>query len=381
VMKALFAALLLASCGLALSVKNAEDDMLDVRAAPKARAAVRSADERVWSQTAEDLDDMRRERRKRSIDERQEKHFDEADTNKDGVLSVEEYRTFYRKPLERLEDGESKRKAIEASDRMRGEVFERLDKDHNGALAKGEWDKVFSKQRAKLNHDDGAFEAMMEDEAEAYSPGRIQKRLRKDGRLLHLLRTDAQRDSAFAEADADQDKTISLDELQAYMAKPHVDMEREQVERSAQRDAERKTRYETRKQEHLGELESDITTAHDETKHHERSEAESTMRKSLDEHTAKMEQARQDFDAKFAARQKEIEDRMVQAKDRMRSLRARQVERTFKHYDRDRDGKITADEWHTAIKKSSAGAPDEEEDEQMREALRKEASGTGASSL
>jgi len=116
-------------------------------------------------------------------------------------------------------------------------------------------------------------------------------------------------------------------------------------------------------------------------KHHERSEAESTMRKSLDEHTAKMEQARQDFDAKFAARQKEIEDRMVQAKDRMRSLRARQVERTFKHYDRDRDGKITADEWHTAIKKSSAGAPDEEEDEQMREALRKEASGTGASSL
>ena len=35
---------------------------------------------------------------------------------------------------------------------------------------------------------------------------------------------------------------------------------------------------------------ADITTAHDEMKHHERSEAESTMRKSLDEHTAKMEQ-------------------------------------------------------------------------------------------
>jgi len=40
------------------------------------------------------------------------------------------------------------------------------------------------------------------------------------------------------------------------------------------------------------------------------------------------------------------------------TLRAYQVERTFKQYDRDGDGKISIEEWHTAIKKSS-GLPKE----------------------
>ena len=38
---------------------------------------------------------------------------------------------------------------MEASDRMRGEIFERLDKDKNGVLAKGEWERVYSEAKVR----------------------------------------------------------------------------------------------------------------------------------------------------------------------------------------------------------------------------------------
>ena len=70
-----------------------------------------------------------------------------ADANGDGAVDRSEYLAFFRAPMERLrlKDHERLKSALEASDRMRGNIFQRLDRDSDARLSRDEWDRVFTK--------------------------------------------------------------------------------------------------------------------------------------------------------------------------------------------------------------------------------------------
>jgi len=71
--------------------------------------------------------------------------FTSADANGDGAVDRSEYLAFFRAPMERLrlKDHERLKSALEASDRMRGNIFQRLDRDSDARLSRDEWDRVF----------------------------------------------------------------------------------------------------------------------------------------------------------------------------------------------------------------------------------------------
>jgi hypothetical protein len=181
---------------------------------------------------AEEMFDMRR--RGPRARKRHGSQFEQGDTNRDGVLDVEEYKAIYRNPLERLQETDAKYKAIEASDRMKGETFPKIDTDSNGVISRGEWDSLMKESEDK---GEGPDPDMMEEHKIING---LQKRLRSDKRLLHELKTHPEREEAFTGADADGDNAISLEEFQSYMVKPHDDMEKEAEAAKMRRTAKRK---------------------------------------------------------------------------------------------------------------------------------------------
>jgi len=121
---------------------------------------------------AEEMFDMRR--RGPRARKRHGSQFEQGDTNRDGVLDVEEYKAIYRNPLERLQETDAKYKAIEASDRMKGGTFPKIDTDGNGVISRGEWDSLMKESEDK---GEGPDPDMMEEHKIING---LQKRLRRD---------------------------------------------------------------------------------------------------------------------------------------------------------------------------------------------------------
>jgi len=318
----------------------------------------------------EEWDEMRHERHHPSLHSHQQQ-FDQADANKDGVLSLDEYRAVFRKPLERMTQSEGIQSALEASDRMRGDIFGRLDKDKNGVLARGEWDTVFAKDEKRKSKSGSMHDDLMEEDGHQSARG-VQERLRKDGRLLHLLGTEGERDKAFTEADQDKTKSLTLDELQTYMAKPHDEMEKEQHDKRLKRNDDAKTRHDQHGKERSRKSREEGGKGKARAHNPEISDK-------IDEHKKRMDQARSEFEKKFEERQKEIDERMTGARTRIRDLRKRQVERLFKSYDKDADGSVTLEEWHAALSKHQRPHRVNSSEQTRRNALHKESLGTGTS--
>lgn len=298
---------------------------------------------------------------------RRQEAYDQADTNKDGAIDLEEYRAYHRKPMERMKHSTSMQTAIEASDRMRADVFKRLDLDKDEKLSRAEWD-IHTHIRKKDDLEGGRASAQKYKHHRSKTS--MKERMRRHGSLLHELRTQEERDAAFKKADADGSGTLSLEELAKFMAAPYEEEEKEReaeraehVKSIQERDQE-KVRQRSKLQEEavaeeLGEAgKGDVPGMKD-------------MKERFDEHARRMATARKDHDERFAQRKTEIEERMGQARKRMSDMRFRQAERTLKRYDADRDGNISSEEWHMSLKRfERKPRPNFSE----KEALRKEAS-------
>lgn len=270
--------------------------------------------------------------------------FETADTSGDGKLDKEEYKAFHRRALERMDTSSPGiAKAIESSDRMRGDMFDRLDKDKDGMLTGAEWNSIYDREklpRGMPGMEDEDFEDMHD----------LRSRMPKGamGHMPHLLETDDDKAKAFAEADANKDGSVSADELQAYMFKPHEEAEKERKERMDTREAKRKDRSKRNPKE-KGDFEGLEGQA-----------------------GAERSERMKEFDKRFEERKKEVEERMSQAKERLSGVRVKQAERMFKRYDANADGKITNEEWGNFAKAS--GERMRRADQFRREALDKAAS-------
>ena len=268
--------------------------------------------------------------------------FTSADANGDGAVDRSEYLAFFRAPMERLrlKDHERLKSALEASDRMRGNIFQRLDRDSDARLSRDEWDRVFISP-AHGGRPGGAGDAGSHSDS-------IQERLRKDGRLLHLLTTAEAQDMAFQEADTDRSGALMLAELQVFMAAPHDEMEREE-------DDSRRRR--TENQRALHDARRNTTRAALEVLQEERGLA-GAMAGALPARqgaadTRAAQEGAPDPGAEASrgsrAREREIDARMAAARRRIRHARARQVERTFTNLDADADGLLSLHEWRAGL--------------------------------
>jgi len=297
------------------------------------------------------------------------------------VLDVEEYKAIYRNPLERLQETDAKYKAIEASDRMKGETFPKIDTDSNGVISRGEWDSLMKESEDK---GEGPDPDMMEEHKIING---LQKRLRSDKRLLHELKTHPEREEAFTGADADGDNAISLEEFQSYMVKPHDDMEKEAEAAKMRRTAKRKEKEAKEKEKREKEKVERETRRSKKRPKDEFDEDEPTadanpedLGPEFAEHVKNMERHRSDLEERFRKREAEMNERVAESKKRIRNLRVRAWERTFLHYDHNRDGKIDNKEWHVSMQKHQGGAEGHEAQtaELKREALAREATRTAA---
>ena len=301
---------------------------------------VQHEDDHVVDKFAEDLQDMSTGSGDSGI------CFINMDTNHDGIVDKSEYCVFHRKPLKHVRMQSCSMKiAVEASDRLRGQMFDRLDRDHNGLVSQKEWHRIFGKAGHNPEED-------MHKEQEfghlVSESGSLQERLKNSGRLLHLLHTHADQERAFWLADFDRSKTISLTEFKAFMAKPHEEHEEEtkaHLKRRAQESQdshlafrEQFLRADGKMSPDKDEVDSNVGAASDGTIPH------------YGRRPAEPQQEQRDL---FATRQREIEERMMRAHDSVRSLRNRQLERTFDQLDQNDDHVICEDEWYSAISSAS----------------------------
>lgn len=264
--------------------------------------------------------------------------FTSADANGDGAVDRSEYLAFFRAPMERLrlKNQERLKSALEASDRMRGDIFQRLDRDSDARLSRDEWDRVFIAP-AHGGRPGGAGDAGSHSDS-------IQERLRKDGRLLHLLATAEAQDMAFQKADADRSGALTLAELQVFMAAPHDEMEREEDDFRRRRTEKQRALHDARRNTTRAALEAGGLGG-------ARASAMATGQGAAETRAA--HEGAPDLGVEASrgsmAREREIDARMAAARRRIRHARARQVERTFTNLDADADGLLTLHEWRAGL--------------------------------
>jgi len=126
--------------------------------------------------------------------------FIRADEDANGSLSKEEYKAFFRTPLEKMKT--VSKQAVEASDKIRGDIFDRLDGDHDGQLTRDEWHGGHKNRGVRSRREHHGPGADMEASLRSRSPFRG---------------TPEDKAKAFLEADVDQSKTLSPEEFTNYM--------------------------------------------------------------------------------------------------------------------------------------------------------------------
>jgi len=150
----------------------------------------------------EAMKEKRRAEMRARHEKQNEQAFHLADSDKDNSVSKEEYKKYYRDKLSKMKT--VSQQAIESSDKIRDDVFARLDTDGDGKLSATEFD-VHARRGGSLDS---------ENRRQGGPPETEEDRRR---RRVPFSGAPEDRKADFEKADTDGSKTISSAEFSAYL--------------------------------------------------------------------------------------------------------------------------------------------------------------------